>query len=141
MPLSILRRAAIRGTTMVEAIFLITIVSIVAVAVGVSMQALAAGPHLNDEQQSITAELASELDIWRTTPFTTLSADGAAGGTTTSNTVSINVAGVTKTYPRKIVIKQWDPNNPASNLAPQSDFVSIQITIGPRTAVIWVTQP
>ncbi len=77
----------------------------------------------------------------RATPFATLATAAAGAGTTTSNNVSLNIAGVAKIFPRKITIKQMDPNNPATNASPQADFIQVQVTIGSRTATLWVTQP
>jgi hypothetical protein len=114
--------------------------SIVAVGVGWGMQAMTGGARANDQDEVVSTEVTSELEKWRTTPFATLATLAAGAGTTTSDTVNLSVAGGSVNFPRKVVITQMDPNNPATNASPQADFVQVQVTIATRTQALWVTQ-
>jgi prepilin-type N-terminal cleavage/methylation domain-containing protein len=129
-----------RGLTLLECLIVLAVMSIVAVGVGWGMQAMTGGARANDQDEVVSTEVTSELEKWRTTPFATLATLAAGAGTTTSDTVSLSVAGGSVSFPRKVVIAQMDPNNPATNASPQADFVQVQVTIATRTQALWVTQ-
>jgi prepilin-type N-terminal cleavage/methylation domain-containing protein len=129
-----------RGLTLIECVIVLAIMSIVAVGVGWGMQALTGSSRANEQEEVISTEITSELEKWRTTPFATLAALAAGTGTTTSDNVTLSVAGGSVSLPRKVAVTQMDPNNPAANVAPQADFVQVQVTIATRTEALWVTK-
>jgi type II secretory pathway pseudopilin PulG len=128
------------GFTLIEALVLMVVVSIVAVGVGVGLQSSARIPETTDRALAISAELNSELENWRTVAWGN-SPWPASMPYNYSDTVTLNIGGQSLSFPRTVAIAQWDPNNLATNTTPQADFVQVKVTINGQTAISYLTKP
>jgi hypothetical protein len=88
----------------------------------------------------VSAELTSELENWRAVAWGS-SPWPSALPYSVNDTVTLSIGGQSITYNRTTSIRNWDPNNMASNASPQSDFVQIQITINSQTITAYLTKP
>ncbi len=126
--------------TIIEAVVLMVILSIVGVGVGVGLQSATRVPELNDRALAVSAELASEMDTWRANAWTG-STWPASLPSTTNDTVTLSIGGQSKTFNRTVSIQTWDPNNLASNSFPQANFAKVTITINSQTIFAFFTNP
>jgi type II secretory pathway pseudopilin PulG len=133
--------ARARGFTLLEAMVLMVILSIVSLGVGVGLQASIKAPETTDRALAISEELISELDTYRSQASLT-SNWIFPSPYTINDTVTIKVGGQSFTYPRVTVIQTWDPNNLTTNTSPKTDFAQVKITINnSQTAFIFVSRP
>ena len=128
------------GLTLLEAMVVMVVLSVVAVGVAVGLQSLVRVPVANDRVLAISTELNSEVENWRAVSW------GVSPWPSTlpynaTDTVNITIGGRAMTYNRTVSIQTWDPNNPTSNLSPQSDFARVQITIDAQTATFFLSKP
>jgi len=128
------------GFTLIEALILMVLVSIVAVGVGVGLQSTAHFAEANDTALALSAELNGEAEYWRATAWTT-AAWPATLPYSVNDTVKVSVGGQTPTYNRSTTIQNWDPNNMTTNATPQADFVQVQITVNNRIVTFYLTKP
>lgn len=134
------RAASARGLTLVEAVLLLTIISVAAVAAGVGLQAASDTPLRSDRTGAISAELTSEMESWRAVAWGG-SPWPASLPSTVNDTVTLHIAGRSITCNRTTAMQRWDPNAITSNSSPQSDFVRIQITINGQVLTAYLTNP
>jgi hypothetical protein len=136
-----LRRAGVRpALTLIEAILLLTTMSVVAVGVAVGFQATADVPPQSDQSGAISIELASEMDYWRAVAWGGSPWPGSLPSTV-NDTVTLGIGGRSVTCNRVTTIQRWDPSNIAGNSSPQSDFVRVQITINSQALTAYLTNP
>ncbi|GEM_PF-6248755 len=127
--------------TLIEAVVMMVIVSLVAVAVGVGLQSTARMPEATDRSLAVWAELNSELDNWHAAAWSVSPWPGALPYNPTPDTVTIKVGGQNIVCSRTITVQNWDPNNLTSNASPQSDFARVQITINGQTGSFFTCKP
>jgi type II secretory pathway pseudopilin PulG len=127
VPTSIRKRPR-KGFTLIEAMMLLTILGIVGLAAGISLQSLTRVPKANDVQLSIASSLTDKMEQLRGTAFASL-AVGSSNDTVTINNTP---------YTRSWTIALADANGDGSN---DSDFKQITVTIGSRSLVCYVVQP
>lgn len=115
------------GFSLLEAVILVTIMSIVAVAAGVGLQSIVRIPKAADNVLAINRQLASDMEQ--------LKAGGWAGLTVgvTNNNVTINGT----SYARTITIAQANPDGSGN----KTDFEQVTVTIGNQSVSTYVTQP
>ena len=118
-----------RGFTLIEAMFLMTIMSVVALAAGVSLQSLARVPQRNDDQLAIANALVDKIEQLRGTAFPSLTVGSSLSDTVTLNNVL---------YTRSVNIALVDATGGSS---PDADFKQITVTINNRTLSCYVVQP
>lgn len=128
------------GFTLIEAMLLLVVTSIVGVAVGIGLQSISRVPKATDRALAVSAELLSEMENWRAVAF------GAAPWPaslpyTKTDTVTLSIGGQSVTYNRTVSIQNWDPNNLASNSSPQTDFARVQLTINSVSLTTFLTKP
>jgi Tfp pilus assembly protein PilV len=145
-----MRLRTARGLTLIEAMLLVVIMSIVAVGAGVGLQAVAKVPTQTDDIMAQNNALVETLEDWKSktwanmtvapTGMTILST--SATQTVLSGPVSIN----RKDFTRTVTVESADPaatTDPdtftAANL--QSDFRRITAEINGRKMRVYVTQP
>jgi type II secretory pathway pseudopilin PulG len=132
-------RTAAPAFTLVEAMVLLVIMSIVAVAAAVGLQSAVHVPEITDRTLAISSELNSEMEYWRSLAFGTSPWPSSLPSSTT-DTVPLSIGGQNLTYSRTTNIQNWDPNNLAANTTPQPDFVRIQITINGQTLTCFLSK-
>ncbi len=137
---SVRRRAGRRGLTLIEAMVLMVVMSIVSVGVSVGLQSAVRIPEGSDRILAVSGELTSELENWRAVAWT-----GSTWPTTlpysASDTVTLSIGGQSITYNRTTTIKIWDPNDITGNSSPQVDFVQVRITIDSQSTTAYLTKP
>jgi type II secretory pathway pseudopilin PulG len=119
-----------RGLTLIEAMLLLVIMSIIAVSAGIGLQAVAKVPAKTDEMMAINNALVSTLEQWKANPTTTIP--------TAPDTVTING----KTYTRVITVEYADPTSgtdPATFSTTKTDYYRISVTINGQTMRCYVT--
>ena len=129
-----------RGLTLIEAMVVMVILSIVGVAVAVGLQSVSRIPTNNDRMLSVYAEIASEIDTWRANAFGP-SPWPASLPYSVSDTVTISIGGQSKTFTRTTSIQTWTPASFTTNSSPQPDFVRILITIDGQTGTLFLSSP
>ncbi len=117
-----------KGFTLMEAIFLTTIMSIVALGAGVGLQSTVRIPPAADKALAINRQIASAMEQVRATAWASMTV-----GTTTSN-VTINGT----SYSQSVTIAAADANGDSVN---DADFRQITVAIGSQTQSTYVTQP
>jgi len=122
------RRRTRRAFTLLEALILVVVMSIVAVAAGVGLQSVARIPPVADATLAINRQIMSDLEQVRGTAW-----DSVTVGTT-NNTVTING----RNYSRSVVVSTADANADGSA---DTDFRQISVTIGNQTLTTFVTKP
>jgi prepilin-type N-terminal cleavage/methylation domain-containing protein len=125
---SSLRSSRRRGFTLIEAMMLMTILSIVALAAGVSLQSLTRVPQKNDDQLKIANALIDKMEQLRGTAFASLTVGSSSDTVTISNTP----------YTRSWTIALADANGDGTN---DSDFKQITVTVNSRSLMCYVVQP
>jgi len=134
------QRRHIRAFSLIEAMAILVILSIVGVGMGIGLQSASRVPAANERIIAISTELCSEADYWRDLAY------GASPWPATlpyslTDTVSINVRGQTLSLSRTVSIQNWDPNNLSGNASPKSDFARVQITVDGQSVAFYVTKP
>lgn len=133
---------ACRGVTLLEAILLITILSIVGLGVGIGLQSSARVADVNDQALVLSTELMSEMETWAALAWTSNTAwPTVFPYTPAADTVTLKIGGQNVTYARSVNIKNWDPNNLISNTSPKADFVRVQITINGQKLERYFAKP
>jgi type II secretory pathway pseudopilin PulG len=133
----ILRRS---GFTLIEAIVLMVVLSIVAVGAAVGLQSAVHVPEATDRTLAISSELNSKIENWRSVAFGN-SPWPASMPYNTTDTVTLSVGGQSLTYSRTTTIQNWDPNNVVTNLSPQPDFVQVKVTINGQSLACFLSKP
>lgn len=128
------RTHARRGLTLVEAMLLVVIMSIVAMGAGIGLQAVAKVPTEADKTMAINAKLVDTLETWKSKSWSSM----ASGG----GTVTVNGKG----YELKVTVENADPTattDPATFDATkvQTDFRRITAEIDGRKMRVYVAQP
>jgi len=134
------RTARPRGFTLVEAIVLMVVLSIVAVGAAVGLQSASHVPEATDRALAISSELNSEIENWRAVAFGN-SPWPASLPYNVTDTVTLSIGGQSQTYNRTTSIQDWDPNNLSSNASPQPDFVQVRVTINGQSLVCYLSKP
>lgn len=116
-----------RGLTLVEALIVMTIMSIIAVAAGVALQSLARVPERNDDQLVVSNALVDKMEQFRGMTVPALLAAPSGSDTSPVNNLA-----------RSWTIVKADPKLGSS---PQNDFVQITVTCGGRSLTSYLTQP
>jgi len=129
-----------RGFTLLEALLLLSIFSVAALGVSVGLQTAVDTSVTADRTLAVTTELTSEADNWRGVAFGGAPWPASLPYSLT-DTVTLSLGGVNRTFSRVTTIANWDPNNIGSNASPQSNFVQIQITIDGRTLTFYLCNP
>ena len=115
--------------TLIEAMVLLVIMSIVTVAAGVSLQGLSQSPKGNDFQLAVNNAIVSKMEEVRALDFTT----GMVVGSTLSDTVAVNGT----TYTRTVTIALADANGGGND----TDFKQITVAVNGQSLVTYVAQP
>jgi prepilin-type N-terminal cleavage/methylation domain-containing protein len=128
------------GFTLIEAMIVLVVLSIVAVGAAVGLQSTVKVPVQTDRTLVVSSELTSELENWRAAAF------GNSPWPTTlpysnSDTVTLSISGRQVTCSRTTSIQKWDPNNLTSNTAPQDDFVRVQVVIDGQSMECYLSKP
>lgn len=123
-----------RGLTLIEAMLLVVILSIVAVAAGVGLQAVAKVPAQTDRTLAINNALVDTLEQWRAKSWATMAS--------ASDTVTVN----SKPYARTITVEDADPtatNDPVTFTVgnTKTDFRRITVTINGQMMRLYVAKP
>jgi len=119
------QRVKNRGLSLLEALILVVIVSIVAVAAGVGLQSIVRIPPAMDSILAINRQMASDMDSMKATAWASMASY--------SNTVTLN----NKTYNRTVTVAQAD----ADGNGVDADFRQITVAIGGQSMTTYVTQP
>ena len=114
--------------TLIEAMILLVVLSIVSVGAGVALQGLAQGPKGTDFQLAVNTAIISKMEEVRALPFTSMTV-----GTSLSDTTSINGT----SYARTVTIALADPTGGGN----QSDFKQITVAVNGQSLVTLVAQP
>lgn len=120
-----------RGFTLIEAMLLVVVLSIVALATGTILIAAIKAPAINNTNLSIDTALKSKMEYLEAQPFANLTV-----GTPSSLSDSVTINGTV--YPRTVDVSLADPNGGSS---PQPNFKLIQVQIGGQSLYTLVTQP
>ena len=120
------------GFTMIEAMILMTILSIVAVAAAVGLQSTVRGPEVMNDSLAIDRAIATQIDLLKQTATTTWNSLSSSAGT---STVTVNG----KTYTQTITITAQAYPDGTAGTAP--DFSKITIQIGNQSMITYVSQP
>jgi Tfp pilus assembly major pilin PilA len=118
-----------RGLTLVEAMFLMVIMSIVAVGAGIGLQSVAKVPTATDLVLATDNAILSTIEQWKSKPW--------ASQVSQSDTVTVN----NKSLARTITVANADPSNPESGTNTQTDFHRITVQIGTRSMRVYVINP
>jgi hypothetical protein len=126
-----------RGLTLIEAMLLVVIMSIVAIGAGIGLQAVAKVPTATDDIMAVNARIVDTLETWRGKPW-------ASMVTPTPNPDTVTING--KSYDRTITVEDADPaaTNDPDTFDPakvQPDFRRITVQIGSRRMRVYVAQP
>jgi prepilin-type N-terminal cleavage/methylation domain-containing protein len=117
-----------RGFTLVEAMLVLVVMSIIALAAGVGLQSIARAPSGNDAQLVVDNYIMDKLESLRATDFASLTVG------TTTDTVSIRGTN----YTRTTVIALADADGSGST---DTDFKQITVTLNGRSLSTFVCQP
>lgn len=111
----LLTRTRPRGVTLVEALMLMVVMSVVVVGTGVALQSLIKVPTGNNRQLVINNLLTDKIERLKALSFTALAATSSSSDTVTVDNV---------TYTRSWTIT----SNPGSSY--DANFIQIKVTIG-----------
>jgi prepilin-type N-terminal cleavage/methylation domain-containing protein len=125
-----------RGFTLVEAMVLMVILSIVAVAAGVGLQAVAKVPTAVDQKMAINNAVVDYLEQWKAKSWATMNPSAPANYSVT-DTVTVNG----KSYSRTVLVENADPASPESGGTASLDFRRITVTVDATTMRCYVTKP
>lgn len=117
-----------RGFTLLEAIILIVVLSIIAVGMGTALQAIARTPTEADAQVAIGNALTDRMEALRGTAFDSLSVG------TTNDEVTINGTAYTRTA--TVALFDADGDGTAD-----ADCKQLTVTMGGQTVRTLVVQP
>jgi Tfp pilus assembly major pilin PilA len=118
-----------RGFTLIEAIVLVTVMSVVAVAAGVGLQAVAKVPTQTDATMGINNALVDAMEQWKAKSWATMA----------SSTGTVTVNG--RSYTRTVTVADADPASPEGGGTAKADFRRITVTIGSQTLRSYATKP
>jgi Tfp pilus assembly major pilin PilA len=118
-----------RGVTLIEAMFLMVIMSVVAVGAGIGLQSVAKVPTSTDLVLATNCAVLSTIEQWK--------AKAWASQVSQSDTVTVNGTSLSRT----ITVANADPSNPESGAGTQSDFHRITVQIGSQTMRVYVLNP
>ena len=139
-PMNISRTLHCRAFTLIEAVILMVIMSIVAVGAGIGLQSAVRVPEATERALAVSSELTSEIEGWRAVAFGNAPWPSALPYSA-NDTVTLSIAGQSTTYNRTTSIQKWDPNNLSTNASPQADFVQVQVTINGQSLVCYLSKP
>jgi len=122
-------RRARRGVTLPEAMLLILILALVAVAAGTGLQAVVKVPKANDDILATSNALASKMEEVRALGFA-----GLPVGNTLSDTVTINGTLLN----RSVVVSLYDADGSGTA---DADCKQISVTIGGQSISSIMVQP
>ena len=117
-----------KGFTLIEALILLVVLSIVAIAAGAALTRLADNPEGNDFQLAVNTAIVSKMEEGVPSAFTSLTV-----GTSLSDTCTINGT----SYPRTVTIAQANPNG-GGNV---SSFLQITVAVNGKSITTLVSQP
>jgi hypothetical protein len=120
-----------RGLTIVESMMLLVTMSIIAVAAGVGLQAVAKVPGQTDDMLAVNAAVIDRMERMRAEPWATMGTKATAL-TNTSPGISIN----NKYYPCTVTKTDIDPDGSGA-----TDFRMISVTIGSQTMSVYACSP
>lgn len=123
------RKMLQRGVTLPEAMILVLILALVAVAAGTGLQAVVKTPAANDMVLSISNALASKMEEARALGFS-----GLTVGNTLSDTVTLNGT----TYARTVTVALYDADG---NGTADADCIQITVSGGGQTISSLMVQP
>ena len=118
-----------RGFTLIEAMFLLVVLSIVAVGAGIGLQSVAKVPANTDQIMAINNAIVDSIEQWK--------AKAWASQVSQTDAVTIN----NKSYTRTISVANADPSDPETGANTQADFHRITVQIGSQTMRSYVVQP
>ena len=121
-------RRQVPAFTLIEALILLVVLSIVAVGAAVGLQSTVKVPAQTDRVLAVSAELTSEIENWRALAFANAPWP-AVLPYSVNDTVTLSIGGRQVGCSRTTNIQKWDPNNLGSNTSPQNDFVRVQVVI------------
>jgi Tfp pilus assembly protein FimT len=113
------------GFTLVEAMVLLVVLSIIALGTGIGLAGICRGPSQDETQLGISNELVDKIEQLKGTAFASL-----AGG---SDTVTING----KSYTRTWTVANANPDGTGN----KTDFDQVTVTIDGHSITTWITQP
>ena len=113
------------GFTLIEAMVLLVVLSIIAVAASVGLAAVCRAPYVDETQLGISNELVDKLEQLKGTAFASL----ASG----SDTTTVNG----KSYTRTWTVTNANPDGSGNKM----DFDQVSVTINNQTLTTWITQP
>ncbi len=122
-----------RAYTLIEALLMVVILSIISIPVGNALVAAARNSEGNENTLAIDTALSSQMEILRATY-----ASKALGSQTSSITIGNN------TYTMTVDIEKADPDpNPTVGTDPglQTNFLSLSVSIAGRTLNAFVSNP
>jgi prepilin-type N-terminal cleavage/methylation domain-containing protein len=117
-----------RGFTLVEAMLVLVVMSIIALAAGVGLQSIARAPAGNDAQLAVDNYIIDKLEALRATDFASLTVG------TATDTVTIRGTN----YTRTTVIALADADGTGGT---DTDFKQITVTLNGRSLSTFVCQP
>ncbi|MGN6368983.1 MAG: PulJ/GspJ family protein [Phycisphaerae bacterium] len=129
-----------RGFTLIEAMILLVVVSIVAVGAAVGLQSTVKVPDQTERFLVISSELTSEMETWRSVAFGDPPWPSSLPYSA-SDTVTLSVGGGSITCNRTVNIRKWDPDHLSTNTTPQDDFVRVQISIDGQSLDCYFSKP
>lgn len=120
------------GFSLIEALVVLTIMSIVAVAAAVGLQSGVRGPAAADEILSIDRALVTRMEALKSLASSNWAAVAAQAGTAT---VTIN----NKTYTQTTTVTAQAKPDGSGGTA--SDFVQVVVQVGSRSMTSYLSQP
>jgi len=127
-----------RGFTLIEAMVLSVILSIIAVAAGVGLQAVAKVPSATDQIMALNNTAVDTLERWRAKSWSAMNPSSPFSSPySLTDTVTVNG----KSYSRTVTVTDADPASPESGGTARSDFRRITVTIGSLKMRTYVTNP
>jgi prepilin-type N-terminal cleavage/methylation domain-containing protein len=113
------------GFTLIEAMVVLVILSIISVAASVGLAGICRGPYADETQLAISNALVDKMETLKGTAYASL----ASG----SDTVTLNG----KSYTRTWTVANANPNGSGN----QTSFDQVSVTIGSQTITTWISQP
>src|SRR5439155_286801 len=127
-----------RGFTLIEAMVLLVILSIVSVAAGIGLQSVIKAPTAADQIMAIDNFEVDTLEQWKVKTWAAMNPSSPyATPYSVSDTVTING----KNYTRMVVVSDADPASPESGGTPQPDFRRITVVINSQRMRTYVAKP
>ena len=124
-----------RAFTLLESIFLMTILSIVSLGAGVSLSALAKVPTQNDTILAINGKVIDCMEQMRSTAASNFSGLVAEATSLTNTNPGVLING--KYYSCSVTAAQANPDGSGN----KTDFYQVTVTIGSQSMSTYVVQP